>query len=259
MSYFRNFSDFLYQSPLVSRNSSYDYVRAKNIFRRAKIREDIFQSSVAFEKYKVIGNERPDQVAQKIYGSAEYDWVVLLSNNIINIRDEWPLSDSELSNYLLTKYTETELSQVHHYETKAQFDIRGKLIVPAGKIVDSDFTVKYYDESIAITQIQNVSYSFDSNQIRFDSSIIRFNSTFEQENSYGGSITIPSTQLVRSVSIYEYETQKNDEKRNIFVLQPRYLQTIIDDFKDIMSYDESSQYVDTTTKRGDNLRIISPR
>ena len=84
MSYFRNFSDFLYQSPLASRTSSYDYIRAKNIFRRAKVRDDIFQAAVAFDKYQIIGEERPDQIAQKIYGSSQYDWVVLISNNIIN-------------------------------------------------------------------------------------------------------------------------------------------------------------------------------
>jgi hypothetical protein len=53
MSYFRNFSDILYQSPLASRTSSYDYIRTKNIFRRAKIRDDIFQAAVAFDKYKI--------------------------------------------------------------------------------------------------------------------------------------------------------------------------------------------------------------
>ena len=256
MSYFRNFSDLLYQSPLPSRNSSYDYVRAKNIFRRAKIREDIFQSAVAFDKYQIIGEERPDQVANKIYGSSQYDWVILISNNIINLREEWPLSDSEFNTYIATKYTEDELESVHHYETTSVFDSRGKLIVPAGKITDSNFSVTYFDYDVQDPITNQVSYRFDSNQVRFDSTTVRFNSTEQTTFIQGKSYTVNP---VKSVSVYEYETQRNNEKRNLYVLKPRFLQTIIDDFEDIMSYDLSSQYIDRTTKQGDNLRIISPQ
>ncbi|NBP03946.1 MAG: hypothetical protein EBU90_28385, partial [Proteobacteria bacterium] len=110
MTYFREVSDLLYQSQQTNRNSSYDYARVKNLFRRAKIRDDFFNNSTVFTKYKIIGEERPDQVAEKIYGSSEYDWVVLISNNILNIRTEWPLSDAEFSNYLERKYTEAELA-----------------------------------------------------------------------------------------------------------------------------------------------------
>jgi hypothetical protein len=256
MSYFRNFSDFLYQSPLASRNSSYDYIRAKNIFRRAKVRDDIFQAAVAFDKYKVIGEERPDQIAQKIYGSSQYDWVVLISNNIINLREEWPLSDSEFSNYIESKYTQEELVQIHHYETTAHFDIRGKLIVPAGKVVDSDFSVTYFDYDVEDTITLTEPYTFDSTIEKFDSTLIRFDMDLQVEVRQGKSYTINP---VKSVSVYEYEIKKNEDKRNIFLLKPRYLQTIIDDLDEIMNYGFSSQYVDRSTKKGDELRVISPR
>jgi hypothetical protein len=64
---------------------------------------------------------------------------------------------------------------------------------------------------------------------------------------------------IKSVSNYEYETKLNDEKRNIYILRTRYLQTAIDDMRQIMSYGFSSQYVDDLTKKGDDLRIISLR
>lgn len=220
MTYFREVSDLLYQSQQPNRNSSYDYVRVKNIFRRAKIRDDFFQTSTVFTKYKIIGEERPEQVAEKIYGSSEYDWVVLISNNIINVRTEWPLTDSELSDYLFRKYTEAELNQAHHYETTLVTDSKGKMILPPGKIVGNNFTVSYYDEVKGTTVTKTA---------------------------------------VRAVSNYEYEIQQNDNKRNIYLLRPRYLQTAIDDMKTIMSYGFSSQYVDDNTKKGENLRVLSPR
>ena len=256
MSYFRNFSDFLYQSPLPSRTSSYDKIRAKNIFRRAKIRDDIFQSAVAFDKYQIVGEERPDQIAEKIYGSPQYDWVVLLSNNIINLREEWPLSDSEFNNYITTKYTEAELSAVHHYETVQHLDVRGKMIVPAGKVVDSDFSVTYFDYEVEQQNVLSVPYTFDSSTTTFDSTTVRFDMEEQVETIQGTTYTINP---VKAINVYEYGIARNEEKRNIYVLKRRYLQTIIDDFENIMTYGFSSQYVDRTTKRGDNLRVISPR
>lgn len=256
MSYFRNFSDFLYQSPLSSRTSSYDSIRAKNLFRRAKIRDDIFQAAVAFDKYKIIGEERPDQVANKIYGSSQYDWVVLISNNIINLREEWPLSDSEFNNYIATKYTAAELGQVHHYETTAVFDARGKMIIPAGKIVDGNFSVTYFDYDVPDQEIIGVPYTFDSNTTRFDSTLVRFDMSQQVLQKQGKAFTVNP---VKSVSVYEYEIKKNEDKRIIYILKPRFLQTIIDDMEEIMKYGFSSQYVDRNTKKGDELRVISPR
>jgi hypothetical protein len=256
MSYFRNFSDLLYQSPLASRTSSYDYIRTKNIFRRAKIRDDIFQAAVAFDKYKIIGEERPDHIANKIYGSSQYDWVILIANNIINLREEWPLSDSEFSNYIQTKYTQAELASAHHYETTAYFDTRGKMIVPAGKIVDSNFTVTYFDYEVQSQVVLGIPYTFDSSTTTFDSSLVRFDMQEQIQIRQGTSYTVNP---VKSVSVYEYEIQRNEDKRNIYVLKPRFLQTIIDDLDEIMNYGFSSQYVDRSTKKGDNLRIVSPR
>lgn len=255
MTYFREVSDLLYQSQQTNRNSSYDYARVKNLFRRAKIRDDFFKNATAFTKYKIIGEERPDQVAEKIYGSSEYDWVVLISNNILNTRTEWPLSDSEFSRYLERKYTEAELASAHHYETTLVTDSRGKMIVPAGKIVDSNFTVKYYDNDVKTSNTTTGSYTFDSTNTTFDSTLVRFNST----NSVSLTGTLITKNPVKMVSVYEYEIQQNDKKRNIYVLRPRYLQTAIDDMRRIMSYGFSSQYVDDGTKKGESSRVLSPR
>jgi len=253
MTYFREVSDLLYQSQESNRNSSYDYARVKNLFRRAKIRDDFFQNVTAFTKYKIIGEERPDQVAEKVYGSSSYDWVVLISNNILNTRTEWPLSDAEFSNYLERKYTEAELAAPHHYETTLVTDSKGKMIVPSGKIVDSNFTVTYLEIDQPFTE--SINYNFSSTVDKFDSNIITFDST-TGTRQVG---TLVTANPVRMVSVYEYEIQQNDKKRNIYLLRPRFLQTAIDDMKRIMSYGFSSQYVDDNTKKGESSRILSPR
>jgi len=248
MSYFKTFSDILYPSPLKTKSSSSDFVRAKNIFRRAKVRDDLFQTTAAFEKYSIEGNERPDQVAKKLYGSSDLDWIILIANNIQNLREEWPLSNYEFNKYLENKYSRDELGDIHHYETEAVYDTRGKLIVPPGKYVDADYSVTYFDYFLTQEIELETNYSFDSTDTTFDSSLVRWNDQQEIEIKNGVPVV---ANPVKAVTILEYEIQRNEKKRNIFVVQKRFLQTMIDDFEDIMRVRFSSQYVDRITKKGE--------
>jgi len=140
MSYFRELPDLFYQSPLASRVSSREYVRVKNLFRRVKLRDDLQNVFTLFNKYEILEGERPDTVAEDLYGAADLDWVVMLTAGIINVRDQWPLSDRDLYNYSLSKYGDN-LNSTRFYETTEVKDSSGRLILPKGKVVDSDFKI----------------------------------------------------------------------------------------------------------------------
>lgn len=140
MSYFRELPDLFYQSPLKDRVSSREYVRVKNLFRRVKLRDDLQNVFTLFNKYEIQQGERPDTVAEDLYGSADLDWVVMLTAGIINVRDQWPLSDYELYRYAENKYGD-ELNSTRFWETTEVKDSSGRLILPKGKVVDSGFTI----------------------------------------------------------------------------------------------------------------------
>ena len=140
MSYFRELPNLEYQSFLSSRKGSDDYLLVKNIFRRVKLRDDLQNVFTIFNKYQIQEGARPDTVAEELYGSSQYDWVVLIGAGIINVRNEWPLSDRDIYRYSEQLYG-NDLNAVHHYETKEIKDSNGRLILPAGKIVDSTFTI----------------------------------------------------------------------------------------------------------------------
>ena len=140
MTYFRELPNLNYQSTALDRSSSEDYVQVKNIFRRAKLRDDLKYVFTSLVDYYIGDGIRPDQVADNIYGDPELDWVVLTSANIINVRDEWPLNSYEIYNYSLNKYG-NDLNQIRHYETTEVKDSSGRLILPKGKVVDSGFTI----------------------------------------------------------------------------------------------------------------------
>ena len=161
--YFRYIPDFDYVSRLSKAQNISDYIRVKNLFKRTKISEEIFSDLTFFTKYQIIQDERPDNVAYKVYGDSNLDWVVLLSNNIINVQQEWPLEHQSYYNYLINKYgSDAALQNIHHYETEILRDSSGKLIQRGGITVPEGFSVTFLDNGVSRTESKIKSFSFFS-------------------------------------------------------------------------------------------------
>ena len=215
--YFRQLPNLDYPSLANDRTSAYDYNQVKNIFKRAVLREDVINSYFQFEQYLIEGDDRPDNVASKVYGDANLDWVVLTTNNVINVRDEWPMSQNDLQNYLTNKYTTAELSYVHHYETLKIIDADEKLIQPKGITVEEGHSITFVDRGVSRTESK-----------------------------------------IEAITYLQYEINLNDKKREINVLQPRYVELYLRDMADIMSYKPSNQFISKNLKKTENPRLISP-
>jgi hypothetical protein len=220
-SYFQRVPDFNYVSRLPDSKIG-DYIRVKNLFKKGKLREDIFQNVAFFEKYKIVGDDRPDNVAFEVYDDSSLDWVILLSNNILNIQSEWPLPQTDFDRFVLDKYGDynTLYNGIHHYETIEIKNTQGVTIVPAGLQVDSSYSVSYYD---FFTDLQ-----------------------------------VTTGNLATPITNYEYEEKVENDKRNIFILKSRYLNIVFDDMEEIMQYKKgSTQYVSESLKTGDNIKLYS--
>ena len=120
------------EKPIKFPFSESDYVIAKNFFRRYKINDDIFSNVVFFTKYAIEDGERPDTVSNKAYGDPFYDWVVLMTNNLVNAQFDWPKTNYQLYKEIEAKFDDP-YATVHHYET---YEI-GQY--PAGLVVDEAF------------------------------------------------------------------------------------------------------------------------
>ena len=151
-SYFRQLPNLSYPSLTNDRSSVYDYQVVKNLFKRAVLRDDIFNEVTAFTKYSVEGDERADQIAYDFYGDSGLDWVILTTNNIIHVRDEWPMGQQDFLTYLNEKYTSEQLSNTHHYETKLIRDSSGTLVQPEGLHVDSNYSITFLDNGVSRTE-----------------------------------------------------------------------------------------------------------
>jgi len=212
MGYFRELPNLRYPSFLPEKTSSLDYIEVKNIFRRVKLRDDLQNSFTVFDKYEIPEGARPDIVAEELYGNAEFDWIVLTVAGILNVRNQWPLNNRDLYNYCLDKYGES-LNSNRFFETTEVKDSNDRLILPKGKVVDSNFTIPKPGEPSA------------------------------------------TINPVVGITNFEYETRLNDEKRNIFILREGYLQQFLNDIREIMTYDESSEFIDERTAQTENTNI----
>ena len=152
--YFRNLPNFEYISRINERKTNKDFLTVKNLFRRPIIREDLFTDFMSFTKYRIVGDERPDEIAYDVYGESDLDWVVLLSNNIINIRDEWPLNQHDYRNYLIEKYGNDtdEIDKIKFYETAEIKDSKGKVFV------ETTFLDSGTNLLITVSPIEGITY-----------------------------------------------------------------------------------------------------
>lgn len=215
MSYFRELPNLQYPSFLSEKNSSLDYIEIKNIFRRIKLRDDLHNTFTLFNKYEIPMGYRPDMVAKELYGSDELDWVVLVTGGIINVRNDWPISDNDLYEFVLEKYGD-DVNTTRFYETKEIKNSDDKVILPKGKVVNGDFVFTYYDN---------------------------------------GRKSVSGADVRTGISNWEYEVRLNDEKKDIYLLKPAYLQDFLNDMRELMLYEKSSQYIDETTARTENSNI----
>ena len=216
MTYFRELPNVEYQNFLADSSGSGDYVLMKNIFIRGKLRDDLQNVFTIFDKYVISENERPDQIAEKLYGDPGLDWVVLTVANIINYQNDYPLTSQQLFEYVNEKYGEENVSNIQYYQTTEVRDAQNRLILPAGLTVDQNFRIPNPD--------------------------------------------VPQLTLnpVVAISNWDYETEINDAKKQIYVLKNAYLNQFLEDIEDIATYGFNSEFVNPKTIRTANTINANP-
>ena len=218
--YFSYLPNLEYVNRIPSEQNISSYTEVKNLFKRVKLSNKLFQDLTNFTKYQIVGDERPDNVANKIYNNPNYDWIVLLSNNIINIQDEWPMSNRTFELYMNKKYGVTNYDNIHHYESiEVKDSSNNYTVLKKGLEVPSDYSITFYDGAL------------------------------------GRMSTVTDTNV--GVTNYEYESKIQDDKRNIFLLRPELIQTVIRDIKSLMEYkDGSTQFVNRSLVKADNINLF---
>jgi len=171
MSYFQKFPVYMtvagYQGPMNSPTKVQRQVIITDFFRRIRTGKGFGNITNGIIPYVIKDGETPEKIAHDYYGSAFFHWVILLVNDIVNMREEWPMDNDEFNEYLADNYTDTEA--VHHY------------IDPV--------------------------------------------TLFEVDSTFAGAVP---------VSVLEYEETRNNDKRNIKMLDSQYLQQFVSIFDSLI-------------------------
>ena len=220
-SYFRQVPEFEYISRLPDGKNIGDFVVVKNLFKRVEIRQDILQNLAYFTQYKIQGDDRPDLVAFKNYGDETLDWLVLLSNNILNIQNEWPMTNAAFNDFLIKKYGSYEkIEGIHHYESQEVKNANNVVLIRKGIEVPADYKLEYYETKTG-------------------QYVTKFN-------------------IADAITNHTYELRKEEDKRNIYLLKPEYAELVINEIQTLMPYKKgSAQYVNRTLKRGEDIRLFN--
>lgn len=200
-----------------------DFVTAKNFFRRYQINPDIFSYSVYYNRYSVGDGETPSSLSYDTYDSPFYDWVILLTNNIINPLFDWPRSSVSLQKYSEKKY-ENPYS-VLYYETDE---------VLTGEYIKGDSSSK----NIPVVALEP--------GIKVDETF--YNSPFTYWNG-STTVTVPGSSVCRPVNGFDHEEKINDGNREIYLLKNAYLTQFVSEFKVYNNYKKSSDFISKRLKK----------
>ncbi len=196
--------------------SSSDFVLVKNFFRRFEVNPDVFDYTVFYNKYAVENDTRIETLAERIYGSQNLDWVIALTNNIVNVYKDWPISDYSLQKWVEDQY-DTPYETTRYYEISEDVkNSNGTVFLKKGQKVDKTF----YDGN----------YNYSNEDVN---------------NSF---TTVAGNTISRPVSIFEDETRINESKRSIYILKPRFIKPLVAELKKQSTYKKCSAYISSKLK-----------
>jgi len=183
-----------------SRPLDSDYLLVKNIWRRAQILVEYKAQVTLFTEENVKDGERPEDVATRLYRNPFYNWTILVINDITDVYAQWPKSVQQLQDFINQKYT-NPMATKHHVTTEVK-DANGNIIVPAGKVVPSNYQIAYYNGSNTVTAIPVASVT---------------NATYETElNSKKQNIQVVKPELIEDfVSVYYEISNKGKNERSV--------------------------------------------
>ena len=157
MSYFNQFGTILYD-PVGDGSAKL----CTDIMSRVRVRTNMKKEIVMLDKYDVKENETPEIVADRHHGSPYYHWVVMILNDISDVNHDWVKSTRQMQKYLLTKYTEAQLSETHHYEiyqtsgdTTIKIEVENSTYPSASIVTNYEYEVALNESKREIDLLRN--------------------------------------------------------------------------------------------------------
>lgn len=204
---------------LQNNGSGLDFVT--NITTNFSFLGDILDNTSNYYEYNIGEGDTPENLAHKIYGNSEYHWLILKTNNILDVKTDWPLEYSPLIETINVAYSTSEYSDTSNTSVPglqwAKTNIHSYYKIVTKTVIDSNI-------------IEVDKYRIDGNT--YANLVSNTTPTF---------YTIPDNNILsilitkESKTYYEFELEENESKRNIKILKPEFVSTIDSEFRKIMT------------------------
>ena len=209
--YFSRFPQFLHLAKVPKYREQRAEYLLTDITANVRFRKEMLDRVTLFDYYIIKEGDTPEIVAEKLYDSPMYHWLIMLLNDMYDYRNDWPMTSAALEHYVKKKY--------------------GSVSAAKGKIL-------YFlnEENQVVTPAPVVEggatkYPMYVNDDRFNMSIIKFfdvNGNEVSQPNYNG-LGVPTP-----VYAYDYEVEQNEKKRRIKVVTKAMAAQIAANFRELV-------------------------
>ena len=197
-----------------------DYQVVTDIFLRFGILKNILNNITSYYEYIITDGDKPEILAEKIYGDSEAHWIILYANDMVDPQFDWPLNAKAFNNYVVDKYGSVANAQsmIHHYE---------KVVVRTEPLTNTTIECRYIVdyEPTSNTDVVSVPDTYDY--------YTNLPETQSVETHEIAGKTVTEIVSRDAISVYDYESNLNEKKRNIKIIKPEYYPIIRENFRSI--------------------------
>lgn len=249
--YFQQFPKIFYDFPNYSGDDTFLQVLT-DITANVRIRKAILEDITLYDEYDMREGDTPEIVAERIYGNAQYHWIIMLANQRYDYLADFPLSSVELEEHVKDKYGADHMYDVHHYERDGIIDeAAATMKIPNSAIQSLKVNDFISLHPVANARITSIDYASKTAVLRMDYGRfqdgqavtvngVRYDSSLKT-NVYGAilNFTVPTNGFdlndeYTPITNYEYEVAQNEKKRRIKIISPRLIEQILREYKQLM-------------------------
>jgi hypothetical protein len=198
---------------LINKDSNNNSYLLKNILIRTKLVSELSRNPMIFYKYSIQESDTPESIAYKYYGDQYRYWLIFMANEIMDPLWDWPLTSRQFLAYLKDKYT------------TAAGGVGNVLSYTQG-------TVHHYEK--VITTLDNTTQTKAIKSVVVDFNTYNLIQTQTKTKSFSNGATVTYTTSKNAVSIYDYENELNEAKREINLINSAYVSGLESQFENLV-------------------------
>lgn len=225
MKYFQELPAAIY--PRIENDDNNQYVKLTNILTRSAFLQEVVNNTGVFYEYEIKDDETPEIIADKLYGSVERFWLVLLFNKLNNPYYDFPLNSTQLNALFDSKYgysAETAQITTHHYERR----IKRTVLVNGAEYASNTETV-----TISAKEANTTTGIAETNPY-LPGTPDTINTYETITDAIDASTSVVTEFTIANISVYTYELNENESRRTIRLLDPQYAGRVEQEFKRLM-------------------------